>query len=403
MKGMRLDDKFLLLALLFQVVALFNNWKGGGDFNCWISIAALFATAIVVALSYRGRISWRTQNETRKLQMQEHIVAYEACTDNAQDLVIRQFKETASTLDQLCRIVGDASAKIGGQQQGDKAPIILLQEQVDTLVTMSSDLSGGSNTRGIGHFANAAGAVLDGISEQMGMIQKASHESVNQFSQMDVLMNQILSLMEGMAEISKQTDLLALNAAIEAARAGEAGRGFAVVADEVRKLANKADKSSREVREALSRIGLVQGSVWAAINNLAALDMSVVDEAKSRMSGLWSDVQNLEAASDARSGEISAVAQQVREMVTGVVISLQSDDLVKQLVDQTSNRLAILSDLVETILRVQKDGEEKDGILRLQNRFRKLDEKIRGISDNLQLIRSTVTQNNMSAGSMELF
>jgi hypothetical protein len=90
-------------------------------------------------------------------------------------------------------------------------------------------------------------------------------------------------------------------------------------------------------------------------------------------------------------------------MVVDVVISLQSDDMVKQLVDQTSARLTILTDLVETILHVQKDGEEKDGILRLQNRFKTLDDKVKGISGNLQKIRSAVSQTSMDVGSTELF
>jgi methyl-accepting chemotaxis protein len=216
-------------------------------------------------------------------------------------------------------------------------------------------------------------------------------------------MNQILALMQGMTEISKQTELLALNAAIEAARAGEAGRGFSVVADEVRKLANRADKSSREVQQALGRIGLVQGSVWGALNQLGTFDMGIVDEAKSGMNGLWSEAEKHEEEAEARAREISNIAQQVRSMVVDVVISLQSDDMVKQLVDQTSARLTILTDLVETILHVQKDGEEKDGILRLQNRFKTLDEKVKGISGNLQKIRSAVSQTSMDVGSTELF
>ena len=153
----------------------------------------------------------------------------------------------------------------------------------------------------------------------------------------------------------------------------------------------------------MAQIGMVQSAVRSAINQLAGLDMTVVDEAQAQMGGLWGNVRDLESASEVRSKEIGVIAQQVKGLVIGIVISFQSDDMVKQLVDQTCSRIAILSELVETILQVQKDGGEEDGILRLKNRFIKLDEKMNGIVDNLQLIRKAVSQNNMNVGSMELF
>lgn len=58
---------------------------------------------------------------------------------------------------------------------------------------------------------------------------------------------QIMTAIDTLDGIAKQTDLLALNAAIESARAGEHGRGFAVVANEVRDLSHRSGESSSSI------------------------------------------------------------------------------------------------------------------------------------------------------------
>jgi methyl-accepting chemotaxis protein len=81
--------------------------------------------------------------------------------------------------------------------------------------------------------------------------------------------NAILSTIEA---IASQTNLLALNATIEAARAGDAGRGFAVVAGEVKALAGQTAKATEDIA---SRISALDNEVKEILDGVRGSGQSV--------------------------------------------------------------------------------------------------------------------------------
>lgn len=90
------------------------------------------------------------------------------------------------------------------------------------------------------------------IEEQQSMVEQMIMD-------LSAIPAKIENLVDGIANISKQTKMVAINAAIEAARVGEYGRGFEIVAREVGELSDQSGKATTQVREAIEEVNsLVQ-------------------------------------------------------------------------------------------------------------------------------------------------
>ena len=92
--------------------------------------------------------------------------------------------------------------------------------------------------------------VTNEINELYSSIQQVA-KVINEFTETSAEINEITSVIHGVAE---QTTLLALNASIEAARAGEHGKGFGVVARETGMLAVQSEEAATRISDLIVKM-----------------------------------------------------------------------------------------------------------------------------------------------------
>ena len=110
------------------------------------------------------------------------------------------------------------------------------------------------------------------------------HEVVNSLVSKSKDISDVINIIQ---EIAFQTNILSLNAAVEAATAGEAGKGFAVVAQEVRNLANRSAEAATQIKNVVDSIQSETVRIKKSSEDVA----SVVNETKDRILVL-SDLMN---------------------------------------------------------------------------------------------------------------
>jgi methyl-accepting chemotaxis protein len=279
------------------------------------------------------------------------------------------------------------------------------QEMVTALIKHTA--ASVTNSEGASHDVHGviqeAGQVMEYFINLIVDMSKGSIHLVEKIDDISVQADEIFKLLGGIKAIADQTNLLALNASIEAARAGDAGRGFAVVASEVRQLALHSNSFNSQIVDCMQRTRASIDEANQIVGDIASRDMSRAISAKGEVDEMLGALDEYNQHTAGALDTIGQFTEQIKGSVIQAVRSLQFEDIVRQVVQQAQENLAIFESIMETTcndLGLLSDSDVAESAARLREiRDRLLQAKTRLLVEKC----NPVQQASMDNGSVELF
>ncbi len=277
-------------------------------------------------------------------------------------------------------------------------------EILERMVHVDSCSKGGTAT--LEAFSEHTESLLSYITTTTANAKVQSSELAERFRAVTSEMDSVLKLAGGVQRIAEQTRLLALNATIEAQRAGEAGRGFAVVATEVKELSRESAGFGDHIDQIADRAKQGLAAARSAVENLATADADIATLARERMSGLHTELSEMNEAGARGLSEASALSNQISAHVDHAIQALQFEDILGQLVGQAERKLSTVEQLVQELstIPIEMCNAMEVGIDAASQRVAQLEQRFEEQwGQFLTTHHRPVEQEHFETGSVELF
>ncbi len=329
----------------------------------------------------------------------EHHAPVREALEEVRSSLVDELGHATRELHQALDLLRDAVSELGGGFDGLSRKTGMQQSLLRQIIDAQNE---GVSVQ---DFAARTGDLLEHF---VGMVVQMSRESLRIVYRIDGMakeMDAVFGLLKNVNTIAEETNLLALNAAIEAARAGESGRGFAVVAGEIRNLASHSNQFNEQIGSHVERARTAMEQLRGLVGTMASQDLNVALSAKGGIDAMMAHVTESDARTSAVADQVVEINRGLGSDVSTTIRSLQFEDILSQLINQTRVRLVELQEITTECTR---DIEElacspiDAGLLaqraeRVRSRLAIQREKARLRS------RGPALQNSMDAGEIELF
>ncbi len=380
-----------ILAAIISGAIVHNNTIG--------MVLLLFALIISIwqAIDF-GRQKKQLQQQRQETEnCQQSVEHFKQLYNAAFATNQEQFTHIKEELQQTLNIVEDATNSLSGSfstvesQAGSQ--IDILRSLVDELLSITGDTNYQDQNQELSLYKQKIEEIISSFINIIQKMNQTSRQVEQSFIPINNLVDEVVKLLNDINEITSQTDLLALNAAIEAARAGEAGRGFAVVADEVRNLSNRTQEFSGLISDKIRDIESSISKANEDINQFAQMDQSQYQKNQNTVNEIWQSMAVLNEKAQKQSQHISSISQQIQQHVQTGIMSLQFEDIIRQLIEHTHKRIIAVEHFMQQ-LSAQKETININQLEQLIATTR---------TEFAQLENTSVHQKNMDEGDIDLF
>ncbi len=379
------------------------------DQSYLLTIATALISIIIVGLQLHKKGDQTQSKVTDDISDPVNIqqfVNYSQLMDTALEQVSGQLKVMHRDMDQIRDVINSATSRLSesftGMNNQSSGQIQLLRELIDSLAIAVKSDEHELQTNGINRFASDTDEIVDNFVLLLQQMVSSSSHVGKSFDTMNRQVEDVVSLLNDINQITSQTNLLALNAAIEAARAGEAGRGFAVVADEVRSLSQRTAQFSDEIRNHVTSTQNSIVSLSETINEISSTDMTLADSSQDKLRGMWNQMKELNTGVVKQSETISSISEEMQEHIIAGVISLQFEDITMQLMEHVTRRINSLETYFSELVKLNVETADLSLIPERVDRLQVVVSNHAVVFDEMAGNKA-VQQDSVDTGEVELF